>query len=124
MSGRVLVVDDAAMIRSYMRQVLGEAGYEVSEAVNGCEGIEKALASPFDLIIADVNMPTLDGHSMVAMLRREQATMAVPIAMLSTEAATKDAHRAYAAGANCYLVKPIRPDALKALVALLVGGTH
>ena len=122
MKGRVLIVDDAAMIRAYMRQILGDAGYEVSEALNGCEGIEKALASPPDLVFSDVNMPTLDGYAMVARLRREPETMAVPVVMVSTEARSCDAQAAYASGANCYLVKPIRPDVLTGIAALLMGG--
>jgi two-component system chemotaxis response regulator CheY len=124
MKGRVLVVDDAAMIRSYLRQVLGEQGYEVAEAVNGCEGLEKALASTYDLIISDVNMPVLDGYSMVSSIRKEKSTMAVPIAMVSTEAHEKDSRKAYASGANFYLVKPVRPDELKSMVALLLGGSR
>lgn len=124
MKGRVLVVDDAGMIRSYMRQILDEAGYDVAEAVNGCEGMEKALASPPDLIFADVNMPTLDGYAMVSQLRREKDTMGVPVVMVSTEAQPCDSQAAYAAGANCYLTKPVRPDVLTEIAALLVGGAR
>jgi two-component system chemotaxis response regulator CheY len=124
MKGRVLVVDDSPMIRSYIRQVLSKQGYFVTEAINGSEGYEMAVGSPPDLIISDVNMPVLDGYAMVANLRRDHATIAVPIVMISTEAQARDANAAYAVGANCYLVKPLRPDVLTSMVGLLTGDSN
>ena len=119
---RVLVVDDAATVRLYYRDVLEAAGFAVDEAVNGLEGLEKALADAFDLFLVDVNMPKMDGYRFLSTARREPALRAVPAIMISTEAKDSDAARAYAAGANLYMVKPVQPDALFRTVALMTGG--
>lgn len=119
---RVLVVDDAATVRLYYRDVLEAAGFAVDEAVNGLEGLEKALADAFDLFLVDVNMPKMDGYRFLSTVRREPALRAVPAIMISTEAKDSDAARAYAAGANLYMVKPVQPDALFRTVALMTGG--
>lgn len=119
---RVLVVDDAATVRLYYRDVLEAAGFTVDEAVNGLEGLEKALADAFDLFLVDVNMPKMDGYRFLSTARREPALRAVPAIMISTEAKDSDAARAYAAGANLYMVKPVQPDALFRTVALMTGG--
>ncbi|CAO3356350.1 response regulator [Azospirillum melinis] len=119
---RVLVVDDAATVRLYYRDVLEAAGFAVEEAVNGLEGLEKALADAFDLFLVDVNMPKMDGYRFLSTVRREPTLRAVPAIMISTEAQDSDATRAYAAGANLYMVKPVQPDALFRTVALMTGG--
>ena len=121
MSKRVLVVDDAATVRLYCRQVLEAEGFVVDEAVNGVEGLEKALLEPTDLILVDVNMPTMDGYTMLRALRRQPEIRAIPAVMISTESKEADAAKAYAAGANFYMAKPIRPDPLRDVVRLLSG---
>jgi len=118
---RILIIDDAATVRLYHRQILESAGHIVDEAVNGIEALEKALQTPFDLYLVDVNMPKLDGYGFLRELRR-QAIPQVPAIMVSTEASPEDHVRAYAAGANLYLVKPTRPEQLLAPIALLLQG--
>ena len=117
---RILVIDDAATVRMYHRHILQQAGYEVDEAINGVEALEKALLTPFDLYIVDVNMPKLDGYGFLRELRNQDMPQ-VPAIMVSTEASASDRKRAYAAGANLYLVKPTRPEQLIAPIALLLG---
>jgi two-component system chemotaxis response regulator CheY len=117
---RILIIDDAATVRLYHRRILQEAGYEVVEAINGVEALEKALQMDFDLYIVDVNMPKLDGYGFLRELRNQDAPQ-VPAIMVSTEASAADRKRAYAAGANLYLVKPTRPEQLVAPIALLLG---
>jgi len=117
---RILIIDDAATVRLYHRQILEAAGYRVDEAVNGMEALEKALQTPFDLYVVDVNMPKLDGYGFLRELRNQDMPQ-VPAIMVSTEATAGDRKRAYAAGANLYLVKPTRPDQLVAPIALLLG---
>jgi two-component system chemotaxis response regulator CheY len=118
---RILIIDDAATVRLYHRQILESAGHIVEEAVNGIEALEKALQTPFDLYLVDVNMPKLDGYGFLRELRR-QAIPQVPAIMVSTEASPDDHVRAYAAGANLYLVKPTKPEQLLAPIALLLKG--
>ncbi len=117
---RILIVDDAATVRMYHRRILESAGYAVDEAINGVEALEKALVQPFDLYIVDVNMPKLDGYGFLRELRRQDVAQ-VPAIMVSTEATAEDRKRAYASGANLYLVKPTRAEQLIAPIALLLG---
>jgi two-component system chemotaxis response regulator CheY len=118
----ILVIDDAATVRLYYRKLLEEAGYAVSEAVNGLEALEKAVQTAFDLHIVDVNMPKLDGYSFLRELRSLDLPQP-PVIMVSIEASPKDRKLAYAAGANLYLVKPPRPEQLLAPINLLLRGT-
>jgi len=118
---RILVVDDATTVRMYYRDVLKEAGFAVEEAVNGFEGLEKAVAESFDLILVDVNMPKMDGYAFLRQGRTMPELQAVPAVMISTESAAQDRERAYAAGANLYLVKPARPEVLIEIATVLAG---
>jgi len=117
---RILIVDDAATVRMYHRSLLEAAGYRVEEAVNGIEALEKSLQAPFDLYVVDINMPKLDGYGFLRELRA-QTIFQAPAIMVSTEAQINDQQRAYAAGANDYLVKPIKPEQLLIHIKLLIG---
>jgi two-component system chemotaxis response regulator CheY len=116
----ILVVDDAATVRMYHRSILEGAGFAVDEAVNGIEAMEKALTTPFGLYVVDVNMPKQDGYSFLRELRRRDLPQ-TPAVMISTEAETKDQSLAYEAGANFYMIKPIKPQDLLAVCRLLLG---
>ncbi|PIF89711.1 two-component system chemotaxis response regulator CheY [Acidovorax sp. 62] len=118
---RILIVDDAATVRMYHRGILESAGYAVEEAVNGLEALEKALLTPFDLYLVDVNMPKLDGYGFLCQLRLQPLEQ-VPVIMVSTEATEQDRLRAFASGANFYLIKPTRPDQLLAPIHLFLKG--
>ncbi len=122
---RILVVDDAATVRMYHRKMLSDAGWQVDEAVNGLEALEKVMNRPagqgFDLFVVDINMPKMDGYSFVRELRRVGATPAAPVLMVSTESQMQDANAARDAGANGYLVKPARPAELALAAALMLG---
>jgi len=119
---RVLVVDDAATVRLYHTSLLSEAGFEVAEAANGLEAVEAALSTPFDLFVVDVNMPKMNGYTCVENLRSETVGTDAPVLMISTEDRPGDADRAYAAGANLYLVKPVPPDRLVRVARMLTDG--
>ena len=121
---RVLVVDDGALIRLYYRETLEAAGFEVAEALNGIEALEKVLSEPFDLLVVDINMPKMDGMSFLRNLRGETAAAAaVPALVISSETGEQDADDARAAGANYYLVKPVAAADLVRHVAVLTGVT-
>lgn len=117
---RILIVDDAATMRMYFRSILETAGYQVAEAVNGIEAMEKSLHEPFDLYVVDVNMPKQDGYSFMSELRSRDIPQA-PAMMVSTEASPSDRKQAYASGANLYLVKPVKPEQLLTNCRLLLG---
>lgn len=117
---RILIIDDAATVRLYHREILESAQFIVDEAMNGIEALEKALQSPFDLYLVDINMPKLDGYGFLRELRSRDLPQA-PAIMISTEAQADDERRAYIAGANLYLIKPVKPEHLLAQVRLLLG---
>jgi two-component system, chemotaxis family, chemotaxis protein CheY len=120
---RVLVIDDAALVRAYYRQALERAGYHVDEALNGLEALEKILLHSFDLLIVDVNMPQMDGVTFLRTLReKELPVSATPALVTSTEAGPQDVAAARAAGANYYAVKPLKQDALTELVGMMCGA--
>ncbi|XYD11837.1 response regulator (plasmid) [Methylobacterium sp. NMS12] len=119
---RVLVVDDASLVRMYYRGALERAGFAVDEALNGIEALERVLTGTYDLLVVDVNMPKMDGFSFLRALRgREPPVRSIPALMTSTEAAEGDREAARAAGANFYLVKPLSEDALVAHARALAG---
>lgn len=117
---RILIVDDAATVRMFHRNILESAGYAVEEAVNGIEALEKALQSQFDLYVVDINMPKLDGYGFLRELRGQDIPQA-PAIMISTEADASDQMQAYASGANAYMIKPSKPEQLLVHVRLLIG---
>lgn len=117
---RILVVDDAATVRLYHRNVLESEGFDVHEAYNGIEAMEKVLTEAYDLLLVDVNMPKLDGYGFLRQLRASDGPQA-PAVMISTEARDEDRRRAFEAGANFYLVKPIRPADLARHCRALLG---
>jgi two-component system, chemotaxis family, chemotaxis protein CheY len=120
---QVLVVDDSSLVRLYYRSALEKAGFQVEQAINGIEAMEKVLSAPFDLVIVDVNMPRMDGFSFLRTLRSGDADAAtVPALMISTESETQDAAEAKAAGANFYLVKPVAEAELVRHVCVLTGA--
>jgi two-component system, chemotaxis family, chemotaxis protein CheY len=119
---RVLVVDDSSLVRLYYRDVLEKRGFDVDQAMNGLEAMERVLAQPFDLLIVDVNMPKMDGFSFLRELRRSKSeAAALPALIITTEAGREDAEEARAVGANFYLVKPVSEADLRDHVAVLTG---
>jgi two-component system chemotaxis response regulator CheY len=119
---RILVVDDANLVRLYYRRILEAAGYEIDEAINGVEALEKLLETAPDLLIVDINMPQMDGLTFLSELRRRPLPhSAIPALVTSTESGVHDKDAARAAGANFYLVKPLDADMLVEHAAMLCG---
>jgi two-component system chemotaxis response regulator CheY len=118
---RLLIIDDAATVRMYHRGILESAGYAVDEAFNGLEAFEKILAHKYYLYLVDVNMPKLDGYALLRQLRMRGDLPQVPAIMISTECESGDRVKAFEAGANFYLVKPMRPETLIGYVRAMLG---
>lgn len=112
---RVLVADDNADMREYLARLLRE-DYAVTAVRDGAEALEAASAEPPDLIVSDVMMPRLDGLGLLAELRRDARTAAVPVLLLSARAGQEAAIDGLAAGADDYLVKPFSARELLARV--------
>jgi two-component system chemotaxis response regulator CheY len=119
---RVLVVDDGTLIRLYYREALEAAGFEVGEAINGIEALEKVLSERFDLVIVDISMPKMDVVSFLRTLRGQTGEAgAIPALVISSEAGEQDAAAPRPAGANYYLIKPVAAPDLVLHVAVLTG---
>jgi two-component system chemotaxis response regulator CheY len=121
MTASILTVDDSPSIRVAIKIALTNAGYSVAEAGNGAEGIEKAKANAFDLIITDLNMPVMDGLTMIETMRRMPDQVGVPIVFLTTESDAAMKERAKAAGATGWLTKPFDPDQLVRIAKKVLG---
>jgi two-component system chemotaxis response regulator CheY len=115
----ILAIDDSAAMRQIISATLATAGYEVTVASDGEEGLECALAERFDLVLTDQHMPGKSGLDLIMALRANHAYRATPILVLTTEdgAPFKDAART--AGATGWIEKPLDPDLLTELVAAL-----
>lgn len=118
---RILNVDDSVTIRQMVAFTLTSAGHEVVEAKDGQEGVEKALAGNFQLVITDLHMPKLNGIQFIKELRKSAAHKFTPILMLTTESAAEMKAEGKGAGATGWLVKPFNPDQLVATVARVLG---
>ena len=119
---RISVVDDLSLVRLYYRSTLEKAGFEVEQAINGIEAMERVLSQRFDLLILDVNMPRMDGFTFLRSLRCcANDAASLPALMISTEAQVEDITEARVAGANFYLVKPVAEPELLHHVCVLTG---
>ena len=119
---RILLVDDSHTVRLYGRSILTSLpDVEIEEAQNGIEALEKAVAQRFDLLLVDVNMPKMDGYTLLRELRRRPELWSIPAIMVTTEDKAEDLRRAYGAGASFHLSKPFDPEFLRRSVVLLLG---
>ena len=118
---RVLVVDDNADMREYLARLLRTAGYQVTTVTDGQAALDAARAGTPDLVISDVMMPRLDGLGLVAALRADARTAAVPVLLLSARAGQEASVEGLRAGADDYLVKPFSAVELLARVRSNLG---
>jgi two-component system chemotaxis response regulator CheY len=121
MAKTVLAVDDSASIRQMVAFTLKGAGYEVTEAVDGQDGLDKAKAKTYNLILSDQNMPRMDGLTLIKSLRALAQYKTVPILMLTTESSDAMKQQGRAAGATGWLVKPFDPQKLVEVVKKVIG---
>ena len=116
----VLVVDDSRAMRAILRSFLQEAGFEVSEACDGREALERLKENgKFQLILIDWNMPPLDGYELLQALRADHAHDNTHLVMVTTETEMEQVTRALEAGANEYIMKPFTKETLLEKLALL-----
>jgi two-component system, chemotaxis family, chemotaxis protein CheY len=109
---KVLAVDDSASMRSLVAMTLGNAGIEVTQAKDGIEALEIASTTEFDVVLADINMPRMDGIQLIRELRADPRYRLTPILMLTTESSDEDKREGKAAGATGWIVKPFEPSSL------------
>lgn len=114
---RILVIDDDTKLRTQCAELLRLEGYEVFEARNGREGIERARREIPDLVICDITMPEMNGHRVLETLRGEPRTAHLPFVFLTGWSEQADVRMGMNLGADDYLVKPVVPDELTAAVS-------
>ena len=121
MAKTVLSVDDSSSIRQMVSFTLKGAGYEVIEASDGQEGLEKAKMKTVDMVLTDQNMPRMDGLTLIKNLRAMPNYKSTPILMLTTESGDAMKQQGKAAGATGWLVKPFDPAKLLEVTKKVIG---
>lgn len=121
MAKTVLAVDDSASIRQMVSFTLKSAGYDVVEAVDGMDGLEKAKSKSINLVLTDQNMPRMDGLTLIKNLRALPQYASTPILMLTTESSDAMKAQGREAGATGWLVKPFDPQKLIEVVRKVIG---
>lgn len=109
---KILLIDDSLSIRKFVGRMLETAGYEVETAVDGEEGLRKASAQSYRLILTDLEMPKLNGYEVIQALRSRPQTQQVPIIVMTTRAGDKHRQMAINIGASSYIAKPVEERAL------------
>ena len=120
MAKTILIVDDSASLRQVVTIALRGAGYDVIEACNGQDALRKLTGQKVHLIVSDVNMPQMDGISLVKAIKQMPAYKFTPIVMLTTESQESKKKEGQEAGAKAWVVKPFRPEQLMGVVQKLV----
>ena len=118
---RALVVDDSRAIRVILTKILSELGFEVFEAGNGRQGLERLdeIDGAPELVLVDWNMPEMNGLEFIRAVRGENGHNDMTMVMVTTETETEQVVRALAAGANEYVMKPFSKETLTEKLALL-----
>ena len=114
---KVLIVDDSVSMRQMVGFTLREGGFDVIEAEHGQDALDKLKSATVDLVITDLNMPVMDGITLIQKLRQQPAMKSKPILMLTTEGLSAKKEAGKAAGATGWIVKPFDPEKLLQTVA-------
>jgi len=117
----VLAVDDSASMRQMVAFTLKGAGYTVVEAVDGVDALNKAKMQKFDCVVTDVNMPNMDGITLIKELRALPNYKFIPMLMLTTESGMDKKQQGKAAGATGWIVKPFNPEQLLKTIKKVLG---
>ena len=118
----ILLVDDSLSVRKFIGRMLETAGYQVQTAADGEEGLRKATATPYRLIITDLEMPKMNGYELIQALRETPRTQMTPIVVMTTRAGEKHKQMAQSLGVASYLTKPVEERALIRAISQFVSG--
>ena len=116
----ILIVDDSISIRQVVGMTLKANGFDVIEAVDGVDDLKKLTGQKVHLIISDVNMPNMDGITLLKEIKQLPAYRFTPVVMLTTEGADEKKEQGRAAGAKAWIIKPFRPEQMLAAVNKLI----
>ena len=118
---KILAVDDSASMRQMVSFTLKGAGHDVQEACDGVEALKIAQTGTFDLVLTDINMPNMDGVTLIKELRQLSAYKFTPMLTLTTESGAEKKAEGKQAGATGWIVKPFSPDQLLATIKKVLG---
>jgi len=120
MAKTIMIVDDSASLRQVVAIALKGAGYDVIEACDGKDALSKMTGQKIHLIISDVNMPNMDGITLVKEVKANANYKFTPIIMLTTESQDSKKQEGQAAGAKAWVVKPFKPEQMLGAVSKLI----
>ncbi len=121
MARTIMTADDSASVRQMINFTLKQAGYDVVEAKDGVDALEKLNDAPVNMLITDLNMPRMDGIELIQKVRAMPSYKFIPIIMLTTESQASKKMEGKAAGATGWIVKPFKPEQLLAVVKKVLG---
>lgn len=121
MAKKIMTVDDSSSVRQMVGLTLKGAGYEVVEGVDGQDALDKLKAEQVDMVVTDLNMPNMDGITLISNLRALPQYKFTPIVMLTTESQASRKQEGKSAGATGWIVKPFKPDQLLGVVKKVLG---
>ncbi|WP_277656075.1 response regulator [Seleniivibrio woodruffii] len=121
MSKTILTVDDSASIRQMVKFTLTKEGYAVVEASDGKDALAKIAGRKIDMVVTDLNMPNMDGITLIKELRAKPEFRFTPIIMLTTESQDSKKSEGKAAGATGWIVKPFQPEQLVSVTKKVLG---
>jgi two-component system, chemotaxis family, chemotaxis protein CheY len=117
----IMTADDSASVRQMVAFTLKQNGFEVVEAVDGQDALQKLTSKKVDMLLTDLNMPRLDGIGLIKGVRAGSLNKFIPIVMLTTESQDSKKSEGKAAGATGWIVKPFKPEQLIAVVKKVLG---
>ena len=120
MKRRILIVDDSESIRELVGSTLSEVGYEVSRGVDGKDAFDQLQDIKVDLVLTDLNMPTMDGIMLLKEIRKHEKYKYLPVLILTTESEAKKRQEAKEAGATGWIVKPFDQDRLLKIISKVI----
>ena len=121
MAKTIMTVDDSSSVRQMVGLTLKGAGYQVIEAVDGKDALAKVTGATIDMVVTDLNMPNMDGITLITELRKLPAFKFIPIIMLTTESQADRKQAGKEAGATGWIVKPFKPEQLLGVIKKVLG---
>lgn len=120
MAKTILIVDDSASLRQIIKITLSSAGYQIIDAENGQDALNKIEGQKINLVVSDVNMPVMDGITFITELKKLPQFKFTPVIMLTTESEQEIKEAGKAAGVRAWMVKPFKPAQMLSAVQKLI----
>jgi two-component system, chemotaxis family, chemotaxis protein CheY len=123
----ILIVDDSSAMRSVIKRILTLSGFDMDTCLDACDGEDALIAlrrEPVDLVISDINMPRMDGETLLRTMSADPALCGIPVVIVSSDATESRASRLLGLGASAYLVKPFQPQIFREKLEQVLEAVH